>query len=85
VHLHPINTKLSPIPTLFVTYYKSRDKKAKRQKTMKFFQHTARNWDTITSTVHSGIMANKGWKEVTEAEFKAIRKSNKKANKASGK
>jgi len=52
---------------------------------MKFFQSTARNWDTMTSSVHPGILANKGWKEVTEAEFKAIRKSNKKANKASGK
>jgi len=52
---------------------------------MKFFQSTARNWDTMTSSVHPGILANRGWKEVTELEYKAIRKASKKANKASGK
>ena len=50
----------------------------------RYYQHSQRKWDTLTSLMHPQILVSKGWVEVTEDEYKRIRRNNEKQNKASG-
>jgi hypothetical protein len=40
----------------------------------RFYKHPERDWDSLTSTVHPGILANPGWIEITEKQSNALEK-----------
>lgn len=38
----------------------------------RYYQHSQRTWDTLTSTLYPQILAQRGWVEVTKKEYERI-------------